>query len=106
MKNMLRVILDRAILEAQQSGKLSGGVDSSYDILFPEIDSSENQALGSGLSSLAQALVAAKQQGWLSDETAMKLLFKFTNEEIDIHEERARIAQEQRKEELAHEPEL
>jgi hypothetical protein len=96
MKNILRVILDRVILEAQRAGKLGRSIDTSYEIFFPEIDSSDNQLLGSGLASLSQALIAAKQQGWLSDETAMKLLFKFANEDIDINAERARIASEQR----------
>ena len=95
MRNILRVILNRVILEAQRAGKLGRNIDTSYDILFPEIDSSENQTLGSSLASLSQALIAAKQQGWISDETAMKLLFKVSTEEIDIHEELARIASEQ-----------
>jgi hypothetical protein len=81
----------------QHAGKLGRSIDTSYEIFFPEIDSSDNQLLGSGLASLSQALIAAKQQGWLSDETAMKLLFKFANEDIDINAERARIVSEQRR---------
>jgi len=94
MKNMLHVVLDRVIKEAQDAGKLGKKIDTSYDVIFPEIDSSDNQILGTGLSYLTQALTAAKLQGWISDETAMKLLFKFADEEIDIHEERERVAQQ------------
>jgi hypothetical protein len=93
MRNMLTCILDRVIAEAKKAGKLGPRVDTSYDILFPEIDSSDNQALSHGVHYLMQGLVAAKQQGWVSDETAMQLLFQCLNEEIDVHEELAKIAQ-------------
>jgi hypothetical protein len=92
IKNMLRTILDRVIIEAQKAGKLGQKIDTSYDIIFPEIDTSENQILGTGLVYLAQALKIAKQENWISDETAMKLMFKFANEEINIDEELQRIA--------------
>ena len=29
--------------------------------------------------------------GWLSDETAMRLLFKFAGEEVDVHSELERV---------------
>jgi hypothetical protein len=93
MRNMLTCILDRVILEAKKAGRIGPRVDTSYDILFPEIDSSDNQALSQGVYYLMQGLVAAKQQGWVSDETAMQLLFQCLNEEIDVHEELAKIAE-------------
>jgi hypothetical protein len=38
-----------------------------------------------------QGMTAARSAGWISDETAMKVLFQFCDLEIDIHEEQARI---------------
>jgi hypothetical protein len=92
IKNMLHVILDRVILEAQNAGRLGKTINTSYDIIFPEIDTSENQILGTGLTYLTQALDISKRNGWISDETAMKILFKFANEEINIDEELQRVA--------------
>jgi hypothetical protein len=92
MRNMLTCILDRVILEAKKAGRIGPRVDTSYDILFPEIDSSDNETLAQGVYYLMQGLVAAKAQGWISDETAMQLLFQCVNEEVDVHEELAKIA--------------
>lgn len=92
IRNMLTCILDRVITEAKKAGKIGPRVDTSYDILFPEIDSADNKELSQGVYYLVQGLVMAKQQGWVSDETAMQLLFQCVNEEVDVHEELARIA--------------
>ena len=93
MRNMLTCILDRVIAEARSAGRIGRSVDTSYDILFPEIDSADNAALSQGVYYLVRGLVAAKKQGWVSDETAMQLLFQCLNEEVDVHEELARIGQ-------------
>jgi hypothetical protein len=41
---------------------------------------------------LLPALQTAKSQGWISDETAMKVMFEYCGEEVDIHEELRKIA--------------
>lgn len=93
MQYILRTILDRVIIEAQKANKLAASIDpySAYDIIFPEIDVADNQSTATAVSSLVSALMTAKTQGWISDETAMQLIFKCLNEEIDIHQELARI---------------
>ena len=91
MRAMLRAILDRVLLEAQKAGRLAREVNTQYDIVFPEIDVDDHQTLASAAQLLVSALTAAKAQGWISDETAMRLLFQFAGEEIDITEELARI---------------
>ncbi len=91
MRNMLRAILDRVMQEATRARRLPEGIDSGYEIQFPEIEVTDNQALATATQVMVTALTAAKQQGWVSDETCMRLLFQFAGEEIDIHEERARI---------------
>ena len=93
IKHMLALILDRVLLEAKRAGSLPADIDSSYDITFPEIDSGEHHALAEGMSWLVPALQVAKQQGWVSDETAMRIMFEYCGEEIDVHEEKARISQ-------------
>jgi len=91
MRSLLRRILDRVIVEAQHAGKIGRSVDTSYDIIFPDIDTDDNQALAQGVDALTKGLALAKQQGWVSDETAMKLLFRFAAQEIDIPEEMERV---------------
>ena len=92
LRYMLRQILDRVILEAQKAGRLGPRVDTTYDITFPEIDSGEHNLLAQGMNWLLPALQTAKAQGWISDETAMKIMFEYCGEEVDIHEELARIS--------------
>ncbi len=94
MRAMLRVILDRVLLEARKAGRLADSIDAQYDIVFPEIDVADHQTLATAAQMLVSALTAAKAQGWVSDETAMRLLFQFAGEEIDVTEEQARIRKE------------
>lgn len=94
MRSMLRAILDRVLLEARQAGTLSTAIDTQYDIIFPQIDVADHQTLASATQLLVSALTVAKSQGWISDETAMRLIFQFAGEEVDIHEEQARIQKE------------
>ncbi len=91
LRAMLRTILDRVLLEARKARVLPSDVDASYDLLFPEIDVADSQTLANATQLLVSALTTAKVQGWVSDETAMRLLFQFAGEEMDVHEEQARI---------------
>ena len=91
MRDLLRSILDRVLQEAVRAKRLPGDIDMHYDILFPEIDVDDHQVLATSTQMLVSALTVAKQQGWVSDETAMRMLFQFAGEEVDIHEELARI---------------
>jgi hypothetical protein len=93
LKFLLRCILDRVLVEAQKSGRLAAGVDTHYDVTFPEIDSGEHHTLAQAVSWLTPALETASSKGWISDETAMRVLFKFCGEEIDVHAEQRRIKQ-------------
>lgn len=97
MRNILRTILDRVLQEAQRVGRLSSNVDISkaYELIFPEFDVEDDQLVGTAINQLMQGLTAAKGAGWISDETAMKVLFKFCDMEIDVNEERERIAAQQ-----------
>jgi hypothetical protein len=96
VKNILRTILDRVLLEAQLAGRLAQSVDipKAYDILFPEFDHEDNQELATAVQFLTQGLNTAHQAGWISNETAMQLLFQFCGREVDINEEKARIRAE------------
>jgi hypothetical protein len=85
IRRILCCMLDRVIAEAQKAGRLDRQRDIRYDVTFPKIDVEDNQQLASSVNSLVNALVTARQQRWLSDETAMRQLFKFAGEEIDVH---------------------
>jgi len=91
LRAMLRVILDRVLLEARKAKVIAADIDITYDILFPEIDSADAQTLANATQLLVSALTVAKQEGWVSDETAMRLLFQFAGEELDVHEKQERI---------------
>ncbi len=47
--------------------------------------------LAQATATMVSALGAAKEQGWVSDETAMRLLFQFAGEEVNVHAEREKI---------------
>lgn len=91
MTYILRTILDRVIVEAQQAGTLGKSVDTSYDIVFPEIDNADHQTMANAMQALSSALSTAKAQGWISDETAMRLLFQLVGSEVDVYAEREKI---------------
>jgi len=88
---ILRTVLDRVILEAKRAGTLPAGVEAAYSITFPELKIGDNLALAQATATMVGALTTAKAQGWVSDETAMRLLFQFAGEEIDVHAEREKI---------------
>ncbi len=95
VKYMLRAVLDRVLLEARRAGTLKAEIESNYEIIFPEIDVDDHQILAAATQTLVTALSTAKAQGWVSDETAMRLLFQFAGEEVDITQEKARIQTEE-----------
>jgi len=91
LRALLRAILDRVLQEACKAKRLPEDIDMHYDLLFPEIDVDDHQMLAASTQMLVSALTVAKQQGWVSDETAMRLIFQSAGEEMDIHAEQARI---------------
>ncbi len=92
---VLRSILDRVVAEARRAGRLPATVDASFEIRFPRIDEHDLPVLAAGFNSAVSALTAARAQGWLSQETAMKLLFRFAGApELDVAAELERIARE------------
>src|SRR5713226_5246049 len=74
---MLRTILDRVLAEAAGAGLPSTRVDRRYEIVFPPITVQDGEGIAATMSQLVPALQAAKQEGWLADATAIKLLHRF-----------------------------
>jgi hypothetical protein len=93
---MIRAIVDRVLDEAVKAGTLPAGADRRYDVNVPELVPDDNTTLATAASTMANMLALARDRGWISDETAMKLLFGFANVPVDVAEERARIAYESR----------
>jgi hypothetical protein len=91
MEHVLRTVLDRVIVEAKRAGTLPAGVDEAYTITFPELKVGDNLVLAQATAAMVSALGSAKEQGWVSDDTAMRLLFQFAGEEVDVHAEREKI---------------
>ncbi len=74
---MLRTVLDRVLHEAELAGLLSPRADQRYDVVFPPIDVDDGRNVAAAVGQLVPALQAAKQEGWLSDAAAVKLLHRF-----------------------------
>ncbi len=93
IKYMLERIIDRVILEAQKAGKLGKGtrVDTSVCITFPEIDSGEHQTLAQATNLMVTALANASAKGWISDETAMKIIFEFAVRRLTLQKRCKRL---------------
>lgn len=86
---LLRSILDRVLAEAEAAGLLSARLDKGYDIIFPPIDVDDGAGVAAAVAQLVPALQAAKQEGWLVDATAVKLLHRFLGGDgFDAAEER------------------
>jgi hypothetical protein len=76
-------LIDRAAWRAAQAGRLpypQGGFRTSAEIA--ELTREDNLMLAQAANSMVSALVAAKTQGWVDDETASALMFKFAGEVV------------------------
>jgi hypothetical protein len=91
---VIRAIVDRVLEEAVQAGVLPIGVDRTYRVIFPELTPGDNRGLAAAGSTVLQALLAAHAAGWVSRETAMRLFYEMTGQEINVAEELERIAGE------------
>lgn len=80
---ILTRILERVVAEKQARGFLPAGVDTSIELDFPAIDTDDNLAVAQTANYTVQALTTARQNGWVSDETAARLLFEALGKEID-----------------------
>jgi len=87
---LLRTVLDRVLAETEKAGLLSSRADKRYDVIFPPIDVDDGEGIAGAIGKLVPALQAAKQEGWLSDPTAMKLLHRFLGGELFDVDEAAR----------------
>lgn len=90
---ILRAILNRVVEEKQQRGLLPAGIDTTIEFSFPDIDTDDNLDLGQASYYVAQSLAIAKQNGWVSDETAARLYFESLGEGIDVRKEVAAVHQ-------------
>jgi len=91
---LIRAIIDCIIIEAVRAGTLPAGVDRAYEVTMPELAPDDNAQAAQAAATMATALTTARAQGWVSDETAMRLLYASANAPVDVAEERARIARE------------
>ncbi|HVC80063.1 MAG TPA: hypothetical protein VNL35_06105 [Chloroflexota bacterium] len=91
---VIRAILDRVLEEATRAGTLPVGVDRSYKVIFPELAPGDNSDLATATSTVTPALLSAHQAGWVSKETAMRLFYAMTGQEVNVAEELERIARE------------
>jgi hypothetical protein len=91
---LIRTIVDRVLEEAIHAGTLPPGIDRAYKVIFPELAPGDNRDLAAAGGTMLQALLAAHTAGWVSRETAMRLFYEMTGQEINVAEELERIAGE------------
>ena len=91
---LVRAIVDRVIAEAVRAGTLPAGVDRAYEVRMPELAPDDNSQAAQATATMAGALATARAQGWVSDETAMRLLYAAANAPIDVAEEQEKIRAE------------
>src|SRR5947207_15191566 len=96
LRYMPPLMVDPVLKEAAKACKFGARTNIAYEITFAEIDSDEHNTLAQGMQWLVPALQVAKSEGWISDETAMRIMFEYCGEEVDVHEERSRIANQRR----------
>jgi hypothetical protein len=94
--HVLRTILDRVISEAQRAGALPRTIDTSYEIRFPSLLPDGDADTAAAAWHMAQALSIARSLDLVSRETALRVFLASAGEEIDAHDELARLAQESR----------
>src|SRR5581483_11650971 len=91
---MLRTILDRVLDEAQKAGRLGMGTDLAYRIELPELTPGQNQADATAAQILMQVITTAQDRGWMSNDTAMRLLSEILDSHVDLKDEHKRIEDE------------
>ena len=88
---VLRTVLDRVIIEAQNARKLPRTIDTDYEIRFPGLLPEGEADGGIAAWHMAQALDIARSLNIVSRETASRMFFAATREEVDAHAELERI---------------
>ena len=80
-KNMLEIMFDFVIASALESGFLRVPEDEAYDyeVQTPEISDKDVAKLSTMLSQVAQSLVSAETQGWITKDEAAKAYAYFLN---------------------------
>lgn len=91
---LVRRAYDRAV---QRGRARSYGDDPRLEATVPDIVEKDNQMLATSARTIVQAFSLMAQQGWISDELAIRLSFKFAGEVLKEDEIQALVAQAQAK---------
>ncbi len=88
---LLRTILDRVIAEAVQAGRISPGADATYDVVLPNLDERDGNDVATAFATMVRGVAQAKAEGWITDESAVQLLYRTSGVSIDGAAEWARL---------------
>jgi hypothetical protein len=88
---VLHAILDRVVAEAVKAGALPRTIDTSYEVRFPSLLPEGEADAGMAAWHMAQGLQIARSLGIVSRETASRMFFAATREDVDAHEELERL---------------
>lgn len=91
LRYLLGTVLDRVIDEALRADRLPAGIDRRYDIVLPALDDRDLASIAQATSTMTTALATARAQGWITDETAVHLLFECAGGQVDAAAEWARL---------------
>ena len=89
LEDLVNMAIDINIISSL--GVLEKSINRTFSLDFPDIDSKDNLQIAESVAQAITALTMAKTEGWISDKTAQRLMFKFLGEEIDFTEEEAEI---------------
>ncbi len=84
---VLREIVERAYEYAVQRGRVkSYGEDSGIDVRVTDVVEEDNLALAQSARTIVEAFGMMRDRGWISDEMAIRLAFKFAGEMLSEEE--------------------
>ena len=82
-RELFTIILDCQIEAKKAIGLIGKGVDTSYELIFPEVSTKDISKLSTAVNQLALALMTGTQEGWIEHESAAKAFVEAFNMVLD-----------------------
>ena len=85
LKDLLRLCVERARRTGHRYGLGGdGGKALGLRVEVQDLDREDNRELAAAAHQIVEALAVMKAQGWVDDETAMRVAYKFAGEVVDV----------------------
>lgn len=80
LRRLLTHLVDRALAEQVRAGALGPRAERTFTVEFDELGTAGTGELGPAAASFTGALATAADRGWVTDEEARRLWWRFTGE--------------------------